>query len=142
MGFYNDSRVRAGNRPKAFSRIDPGRMVGIFTWDNPDTEESEDLELPFKFEVCSICDGTGTHVNPSIDAHGLTREDFEEDPEFEEDYRSGRYDVPCYNCNGANVEPVLDESRCPPKWLAAYTAWERDLAESYAIERMEREMGA
>jgi hypothetical protein len=50
-------------------------------------------------------------VNPSIDSHGLSREDFDQDPDFEEDYFSGVYDVPCYVCSGARVVKA-------PNWLA------------------------
>ena len=54
-----------------------------------------------KWMICPICDGDGTHVNPAIDAHGLTAEDFAEDPDFMEDYFSGMYDVRCKNCKGS-----------------------------------------
>lgn len=53
--------------------------------------------------VCPVCDGEGTTVNPNIDAHGLTREDFAEDPDFAEDYSSGVYDITCAGCNGMRV---------------------------------------
>ncbi len=53
-----------------------------------------------KWQICPICDGDGTYVNPNIDSHGLTAEDFHEDPDFAEDYRSGVYDVSCQTCKG------------------------------------------
>lgn len=53
--------------------------------------------------VCPVCDGEGKTVNPSIDAHGLTDEDFREDPDFAEDYRSGIYDITCAACHGMRV---------------------------------------
>jgi hypothetical protein len=56
-----------------------------------------------KYQVCPVCDGEGKTVNPNIDAHGLTREDFDEDPDFAEDYMSGRYDITCAACNGLRV---------------------------------------
>lgn len=55
--------------------------------------------------VCPVCEGKGTHVNPDIDANGLTAEDFDEDPDFAEDYRSGVYDVTCYTCKGRTTVP-------------------------------------
>jgi hypothetical protein len=62
------------------------------------------LVVPAKNEVCSTCQGKGTHVNPSIDGSGLSREDFErEGPEFQEDYFRGVYDVTCYECKGHRV---------------------------------------
>ena len=53
--------------------------------------------------VCPVCNGEGKTVNPSIDAGGLTREDFDEDPDFREDYMSGMYDITCRACNGQRV---------------------------------------
>jgi hypothetical protein len=53
--------------------------------------------------VCPVCNGEGTAVNPNIDAHGLTHEDFAEDPNFAEDYHSGIYDITCAACNGKRV---------------------------------------
>jgi hypothetical protein len=53
--------------------------------------------------VCPVCDGEGTTVNPNIDANGLTREDFDEDPDFREDYMSGVYDITCAACHGKRV---------------------------------------
>lgn len=51
--------------------------------------------------ICPACEGEGKTVNPSIDAHGLTSEDFADDPDFAEDYFSGRYDECCRACLGA-----------------------------------------
>lgn len=70
------------------------------------------VNLPTLFEVCSGCQGKGTHVNRSIDGNGLTRDDFEEDPDFEEAYFRGDYDVQCEDCSGLRVEVVIDEPRC------------------------------
>lgn len=53
-----------------------------------------------KWLICPVCEGEGKTVNPSIDANGLTNKDFAEDPEFAEDYASGRYDICCRACNG------------------------------------------
>jgi hypothetical protein len=53
--------------------------------------------------VCPVCRGNGETVNPNIDCNGLTREDFDEDPDFAEDYRSGVYDITCAACHGARV---------------------------------------
>jgi hypothetical protein len=53
--------------------------------------------------LCPVCNGEGTTVNPNIDAHGLTREDFNEDPDFAEDYMSGVYDITCAACSGKRV---------------------------------------
>ena len=71
-----------------------------------------DVELPSKFELCPRCDGRGSHVNPSVDGDGLTREDFEQDPDLEESYFSGVYDVACEECKGLRVGEVPDEEEC------------------------------
>lgn len=57
------------------------------------------------WKLCPLCDGRGRHVNPSIDAQGLTADDFAEDPDFAEDYSRGTYDVTCRQCNGRRVVP-------------------------------------
>lgn len=51
--------------------------------------------------ICPACRGEGKTVNPAIDAHGLTREDFAEDPDFADEYMAGTYDVRCAACSGA-----------------------------------------
>lgn len=61
------------------------------------------------WQACPCCNGTGSHVNPSIDAHGLTAEDFREDPDFSRDYHQGAYDVRCVQCRGNKVVPDTDE---------------------------------
>lgn len=74
----------------------------------PRMKDSENTvyAVEIRFEVCPLCMGRGKHVNPSIDAHGLTREDFDEDPDFEESYFRGDYDVRCNLCGGEKVVPV------------------------------------
>jgi len=71
------------------------------------------MRVRTEFEVCGECRGSGQVVNPSIDCCGLTEEDFYDDPDFHEDYMSGRYDVTCPNCNGKRVEAIPQF----PKWL-------------------------
>jgi len=75
-------------------------------------EDDELIVVPAKWEVCGLCDGRGSHVNPSIDAHGLSPEDFAEDPGFAEDYFSGVYDETCRRCNGRTTEPTVDWDGC------------------------------
>jgi len=100
--YRNDGRVRA-LAGKWWKRIDDKRMVAVVEVDE------EEREVPITFEVCGTCDGRGTHVNPSIDAGGLTAEDFADDPDFAEDYRSGVHDVTCYECDGRRVVPVCQD---------------------------------
>lgn len=74
-----------------------------------DGDDEDKLFLPFKFEyaVCGTCDGRGTHVNPSIDAHGISSDEFDDDPDFRENYFNGMYDVTCYECYGKRVVPNI-----------------------------------
>ena len=68
------------------------------------------IAVPVRMEVCGSCDGRGAYVNPNIDRHGLSREDFDEDPDFYKDYRAGAYDIQCAHCEGLRVTPVpIDE---------------------------------
>lgn len=95
-----------------------------------------EVEVPFRWEVCPTCQGSGCHVNPSIDAGGITREDFDEDPDFAHDYMSGRYDVQCSECRGKRVVPEL-EPRTAEQRAAVQGIVERERREA-AIEREER----
>ena len=87
-----------------------------FTCFSEDGDEYE-IDLPTRFEVCSRCEGHGTHLTPSIGEHAYTREEFEE-AFFEDDEREayftrgGRYDVQCEECRGARVVAVIDCDRC------------------------------
>jgi DnaJ-class molecular chaperone len=53
--------------------------------EHPDVE----VAMPTKVEVCSTCNGKGTHVNSAIDGNGLTHEELYGDPDFAEDYFAG-----------------------------------------------------
>jgi RecJ-like exonuclease len=61
-----------------------------------------------KLKICPRCEGRGKHTNPNIDGHGLSREDFDNDPQFEEDYFAGVYDVKCHKCKGEKVIPAIE----------------------------------
>lgn len=120
MGYYNDFRV-AFQRPSL---------------------ELDGEKLPSKFELCPVCSGRGTHVNPSIDCDGLTCDDFNEDPDFAEAYMGGMYDVTCYGCEGKRVIEVVDESRMDAATLQQYRVQEREEAEFRALRRAELARGA
>jgi hypothetical protein len=126
--YYGDPRVTNAGRNK------PPTL-----WD----EDAEtEIELPTKWEVCGTCDGKGKHVNPSIDAGGLTGEDFGDDPEFHDSYMRGAFDVTCSQCAGRTTVPVVDWDRLTPEQTKAYESQQQDDA-SYEAERLaERRMGA
>jgi len=81
-----------------------------FTMVGSDGGELE-ISLPAKFVVCPRCAGSGTHVNPAIDGNGLSREDFDADPDFEEGYLRGDYDIRCEQCKGERVLSQVDRPR-------------------------------
>lgn len=97
--------------------------------------------LVMRYQVCPVCDGRGTHVNPSIDCGGLSSEDFADDPGFRDDYFGGSYDVTCYTCRGNRVVPEPDTSACDPEALAAWNELESDRAAYEAERAAERRMG-
>lgn len=117
------------------------------TFETLDEETNEvEIELPAKYEVCGRCDGEGKHVNPAVDGNGISREDFDQDPDFEEAYRGGLYDVTCERCGGKRVSLVVDVQECKrqglERELAAYREHRRELREVDAISESERRMGA
>ena len=117
-------------------RFDERRMVFRLE-DNQGLE----VEVPAVWEVCGTCEGQGSHVNPSIDSHGISAEEFYEDPDFAEDYFSGRYDVPCNECGGRRVSPTVSPNASAELRRLA-EEWERGHYEMEACYEAERRMGA
>lgn len=135
-----DHRDLAAHTQKWYTSIDLDKMTAtVEAWD--ENGDEFEIEVPVKFEVCPTCNGKGKHVNPSIDAHGITGEEFAEDPDFAEDYFRGRYDVTCYECGGRNVVPEIDESTCPKENLELVRNVQRSRAEWAREEAYERRMG-
>lgn len=144
-----DHRYTGQSRREFYqSRFDGQAMTLTITYEDFDEEDEVSLVLPARFDVCETCDGHGSHVNPSIDDQGLTAEDFAEDPDFEEDYRSGTYDVPCYECQGLRVVPRVDEEKVEKgseELKLAFKKWQEALQEEDAYRRereSERRYGA
>lgn len=111
-----------------------------------DVEDEGDVEVsvPTSYEVCPHCEGSGTMVNPAVDGNGLTAEDFADDPDFEEAYFAGRYDIPCDTCHGLRVVPRPDEDKMTPeqrRYYALYRGQEEDRAKFAAEMAWERRMG-
>ena len=62
-----------------------------------------------KYEVCFRCRGEGSHVNPAIDGHGVSAQEWNDWGEESQDmYLSGGYDIPCEVCNGLRVTMDMD----------------------------------
>jgi hypothetical protein len=115
--------------------VDPDKMTAIW-WSEEEEEgrlgsEKNPYKLRMKYAVCGVCNGRGKHVNPSIDSHGLSSEDFDNDPDFAEDYFSGVYDVTCYECNGRTTILEISENtessslQATEDWLADETDYRR-----------------
>jgi len=115
MSYATDHRVRAKYR--WYETIDEKSMTATVRYHDNDGEEIV-KSVPIKFEVCPTCDGKGTHVNPSIDANGLSAEDFADDPDFAEAYHRGDYAVTCYGCNGRRVVPICMDDKVQ-QWIDA-----------------------
>ena len=117
-------------------------MIKFTTMDEDGNEVEH--ELPAKMEVCSRCQGYGTHLTPSIGEHAYSMEEFEESfstDEEKEDYftRGGAYDVSCEVCDGKRVEEVVDDEACSEEPLKALLdKYYEVLADQYACQR-ERE---
>ena len=112
-----------------------------FTYQSYDVDGNDVVvELPGTRIVCDRCRGEGVHDHPAF-SNGLTSEDFE-DEDFREGYFSGRYDVVCECCKGANVITVPDEERCTPEQLEAYDKHINEERSYRAEIEAERRMGA
>ena len=107
---------------------------------DPDMDE-KDIFLPSKAGVCWRCRGTGSHVNPSIDGHGITPDEMNDlGPEFFDDYMGGMYDVTCGLCKGKRLTAEVIECELSAEQNKAYEEdWQRDEAER--SEQRLRDMG-
>ena len=92
--------------------------------------------------ICGECRGDGTVVNPSIDAGGISVDAFCEDPEFYENYMTGKYDIACNYCNGSGKVREIDRDACDADKLAEYDDEVEGYYECEAEHRAELIMGA
>jgi excinuclease UvrABC ATPase subunit len=131
----SDHRDTAGHYRGIFEEIDEARMTAMM-YDQND----EAILVRLRYEVCPTCDGKGSHVNPSIDAHGISPEEFAEDPDFVESYFRGDYDVPCHLCHGKRVSLTVDEATNAQEVIDLVHARQQEAWEAAAQETREREM--
>ena len=120
--------------------VDVGKRTFTFDVENDDDQERVTYILPMKWEVCSTCNGQGSHVNPSIDAHGITAEEWGDwDDEERDGYLTGRYDVPCFECKGRTTTLVVDEGACHSEEMEkALEEW-KEMVRDDAFSLRERE---
>lgn len=141
-----DSRDFARKMGDWYSSIDVNSFTATVTrtvYDSDDNRVEETFTVPFRYEVCDLCNGRGTHVNSSIDSNGLTSEDFDQDDDFREDYFSGAYDVPCCQCHGNKVTPKYDEARAKPdvkEKMRAYNEYRQEFAQEIVSDAYTRRM--
>jgi hypothetical protein len=86
--------------------VDPEQCEDVGECLNYGTASDDDSKVKkgeTTYEVCPVCNGLGQTVNPNIDAHGLTAEDFRDDPDFKQEYFSGMYNIACGACKGKRV---------------------------------------
>jgi len=116
MNYQGDYRTRAnanGSAWEGYRQKARTLSIEVYIDDEQLCDVTFNVDFPAVLEVCDTCKGEGSYVNPSIDASGISCEDFDEDPEFEESYREGHYDQICATCEGKRVIPVVDEEALP-----------------------------
>jgi hypothetical protein len=144
--YHGDYRVINSRAQREFNEgFDAEAMTFTFTKEEEDGEEVS-YTLPARYEVCPTCEGRGNHVDPSIDAGGISSDsDFWDDDEDEEGnsrYRSGFYNVTCYTCGGRTTVPAIDRASADKAALALWDEIQEEDAEYEAMCRAERRMGA
>ena len=99
-------------------------------------DDGSEIELPFKWEICSHCEGEGMS---SAYLGAYTREDMDEaGPEFMAEYMAGAYDKPCDCCGGSGKVKIADRSKMTKAQRTEYDAQLKAIAEVDAEERHER----
>jgi hypothetical protein len=107
---------------------------------NGDDDSTTVHVLPATWEICPRCRGEGTHLNPSIDGHGITQEEWDRDwgDEERDNYFNGVYDVVCeQGCTSGKVL-VGDEARMSAAQRELYVRWLEEEAERKAEEAADR----
>lgn len=143
MNYFNDPRVRAAERDSTVALI--GKLIRYAVEDELDPFEeygvTPDFTPEFTWEVCPMCMGEGTTVNPSIDAGGISSEQFYEDPDFADDYFGGVYDIQCPECKGRTTVQDVDFERLPQKLQDALDDWWESESADHAERMAEIRMG-
>jgi len=101
-----------------------------------------EIMLPGRRIVCDECNGTGRVLCDSLRGVAFSRDEME--PDFEDAYFRGDYDVQCDVCHGNNVILVPDEDQLTKRqrilWQS-HTAREAEYQAELAHERRMRERG-
>lgn len=77
---------------------------------DPETgDDMHEVQLPAQWCICGRCRGEG---KTSAHLGSFTREDFDEDPDFKQDYLDGLYDIACEACDGSGKVREIDRDAC------------------------------
>ncbi|MBK7823323.1 MAG: hypothetical protein IPJ61_20265 [Tessaracoccus sp.] len=124
------------------TEFNEARMVALVPVEMLDGEDGDGtVAFRLVYEVCGTCNGRGSHVNPGVDAHGITAEEFDEDPEFREEYFAGSYDVTCCECQGRRVVAMPDDANNAPELMLRLHAWQREERSSQREREAEMRCG-
>jgi hypothetical protein len=112
------------------------------TWTRTHEDGSEEeVKLPFKWEICSTCDGHGQH---SRDFGAITMDEWN-GPDWDDDsremYLRGGYDKSCGDCGGSGKVKSPDWDKMPQELADAYQRHLEEQAHYRAQEAHERKMG-
>ena len=99
-------------------------------------DDGSEIELPFKWEICSVCEGRG---KSSAYLGAYTQDEMDQQgPEFFEDYIGGVYDRTCDACESTGKVKVADKARISKLNWREWEAQCRADREVDAEERAER----
>ncbi len=93
-------------------------------------ELSDGTKVPAHYIVCEKCEGRGTtteHLGVFF------QDDIDEDPDFFDDYLSGKFDRPCPRCKGKRVTAASND----PRWIKEQQEREDWEAESQSERNFE-----
>ena len=127
--YYMDRRTNAEDAWEGYDTRANTITISYTIYDEEDYETEKELELPAKFEICDLCEGRGSVVNPSIDAGGISEDEFDADPEFRESYSSGAYNISCTKCGGRGRNPVVNYEKLSEEQKKEFDQYQHDKAE-------------
>lgn len=100
--------------------------------------DDNEIELPFKWEICSTCRGNGKS-SAYLGAFTASEMD-EEGIDFQNDYMAGFYDRTCDVCGGAGKIKVADLSKMTKAQRKALREQQQADYECEQEARMEQRM--
>lgn len=121
LNFWNDPRVLASLKTSAYKvlsssnkmtrvQLTDSLLESLVIDENLPQDHDGIFELATQHEVCGLCSGSGSVVNPNIDCGGVSFDSYDRDydPDFEENYKNGVYNQTCPTCGGLRVVPRVE----------------------------------